>query len=401
MKDEIAAGHSLIHAGQREERRKAIRGLIAHPIMREEDRQDLFVLVLRHQVWLREWFEKNTGWDMTVNLAGRFARLYKLPASPDPHRALTAANRRPFDRRRYSLACLVMAVLEEAAGQTTLRVLAEQVEALSAGDSGLPVYDPTRLAERRALVDALVWLERMGVLAIRDGETERYSRSAGADALYDVDERLLGQMIAAPVPPSLAEGPGRMAPESYADSPEGRRKRARHAVLRRLIDDPVLYFRDLPDEERDWLDHSRGFVYALLEEDLGLQPESRREGLAAVDPAAELSDERFPDGSSTVKHAALLLCEILSDRARRAAGGANAVPVGEVIEVIQELMSNVGQQGRWSSVFTADEHGAEKLARSALDLLCGFGLARMREDSVQALPAMARFRPSASAGGEV
>ena len=391
-----ASGRKAVKLGQHEERRKALRGLIANPLAREEERPEVFSLVLRHQVWLREWFARNTGWDLVVNQAGRFARLYKLPAGANAQRVLYAANRRVFDRRRYTLACLAMAVLEEAAGQTTLRMLAEQVESLSRSDPEVPDYDPTRLRERRAFVDALSWLERTGVLSVRDGETERYSRTPGADALYDVDERLLGQMIAVPVPPSLAAGPEELARETYADSPEGRRRRARHAVVRRLIDDPVVYYRDLPGEERDWLDHSRGFVYQLLEDDLGLQPERRREGLAAVDPAGDLSDERFPDGSSTVKHAALLLCEILSDRARQVVREEYEVPLEDVVGIVGELMAEVGSRGRWSSAYTSDEQGVERLAHEAVDLLCGFGLARRKNGSVQPLAAMARFRPAES-----
>ena len=123
-------------------------------------------------------------------------------------------------------------------------------------------------------------------------------------------------MVAAPSSPSLVDDPADLPVEVYPDSEEGRRLRARHRVMRRLLDDPVVHYDDLDDREADWLTHALGFVHELLERDVGLVVERRAEGLLAVDPARELTDETFPDGGSTVKHAALLLAELFTDRAR-------------------------------------------------------------------------------------
>src|SRR6266568_4442468 len=72
--------------------------------------------------------------------------------------------------------------------------------------------------------------------------------------------------------------------------------------------------KDLDERAREWLQGGSGFVYERLLRDVGLATERRAEGLAAIDPEGRLTDTGFPEGSSTVKHAALLLCEWLADR---------------------------------------------------------------------------------------
>jgi hypothetical protein len=78
--------------------------------------------------------------------------------------------------------------------------------------------------------------------------------------LYDVDERMLGHLVAAPVPPALAAEPADAVREPCPDTDDGARLRARHQVFRKLLDDPVVYYDELSPREYEWLDHSRAFA---------------------------------------------------------------------------------------------------------------------------------------------
>ncbi len=303
------------------ERRLAIRDLLAHPFVTAASDAVAFARVVRHRDWLGRWFSEQAGWKLVVEPHAGIGRLHKVPARQHfgatlDVRPATLTGKPPFDRRRYVLLVLTLAALDDGPAQTTLRRLAEVMRDASNDDPTMIPFDATSFAERRAFVDVLRWLVGAGVLRERDGDAEGYAQDASGDALYDVSERHLAHLVAAPVPPSLAASPGAMLVELYPDTEDGQVLRARHTVFRRVLDDPVMYYEDLDEREMAWLDHSRAFVYQKLEE-AGFRVERRREGLAAVDPEGEVTDILFPDGGSTVKHVALLCAAQLADRRRR------------------------------------------------------------------------------------
>jgi uncharacterized protein (TIGR02678 family) len=399
-------GPAALHEERAEaERRRALRALLARPLLLAERDPETFAAVVRHRAELVRWFAENAGWTLVVDAGARHARLMKRPARPDPTRPAHAPGKRPFDRRRYVLLALALASLDDEPVQVTLARLAEKVRELSLDEDGLAPFDPEQAPERHAFVDVVRLLADLGVLALRDGDAERYARSREGDALYDVRERLLGRLLAAPRPPALAGSPAHMAEEERAGTEEGERIAGRHAVFRRLLDDPVLYKDELDERGRDWLAGGSGFLYERLARDAGLAVERRGEGLAAIDPEGTLTDTVFPEGGSTVKHAALLLCEWLADRARaQRAGGSGsapdtlaAVPWPDVVARIRALQAE--HAGRWSKEFEATDAGAEELAREAARLLVGFGLAALDTAApgaalLVARPAAARFAPA-------
>ncbi len=378
----------------RAERTRALRGLWARPLITSDTDPDLFGLVVRHRAWLSAWLADNPGLKLVVQPQAGFARLHQIPACPrGTHPAEVRG--RTFDRRRYVLLCLTLAALDRSGRkQTTLSNLAKIVEELSRDTPDCERFDSTRFAERRAFVDVLRWLVARSVLQLRDGDAERYTKDRDGDALYDVAEHLLGQLIASPVPPSLAEEPSRLLEEQYPATEEGERLRARHQALRQICEDPVVYFEALTPRAADWVDHGRGFIYRLVEEDLGMQVERRREGLAAVDPAGELTDTRFPDAGSTVKHAALLLAEQLTEHRRLHGDG--AVPHAWIVERIELLAEAYGEPCAWSKRFGGAD-GDARLTDEVLTLLEAFRLVEVTPEGVVPLPAIARFAPAAPA----
>jgi uncharacterized protein (TIGR02678 family) len=382
-------------AARAAERRRGLRALLAHPLLLREREPEAFSAVVRHRADLARWFGDLPAWTLVVDPGAGYARLFKRPARRDVTRPARAPGKPPFDRRRYVLLCLALAVLDRTGAQTTLARLAEELRSLSVEDPSLAPFDPESSAERHALVDVLRLLEDLGVLGLRDGDAEGYARGReGADALYDVRERLLGALLAAPIPPALAGSPERMVEEERAQTEEGERLHARQAVFRRLLDDPVVYLEDLDPRAREWLGHGSGFAYERLQDDLGLVVERRAEGLAGIDPEGTLTDSAFPEGNSTVKHAALLLCEWLADRGRAARStGGDATPWTELVARVAALRADCGQA--WSHEYGGAD-GDERLAADAIAVLEAFGLARRRPEGVAARPAASRFAAGAS-----
>lgn len=403
----------------RAERRRAVRALLARPLLGQREDPETYAAIVRHRRELGDWFADHTGWQLVVDVSGGVARLHKTDDVDDATRPAVAGRQaRPFDRRRYALLCLTLAVLDERPGQTTLRHVTDSVAAHSREQDGIEPFDPARMADRRALVDALKLLTGLGVIAERDGDSDRYATSEGADALYDVDDRRIAQLVAAPSSPSLVDRPEELPVEVYPDTDDGCRLRARHRVMRRILDDPVVYYADLGQRERDWLAHSLGHVHEVCDRDVGLDLERRAEGLLAVDGDGELTDETFPDGGSTVKHAALLLAEQLCARARTARadgpaatgregdqggdrgeggeGGEAAEPVGgeEATRLTAELMAAYAQRCGWSGAYRERDDGAARLAGDALALLARFGLVEPADGGWRPRPAIARFAPA-------
>lgn len=374
-----------------EDRVRGIRALLRTPLLGQRDDPDGYAAIARHQREIAEWFGDHTGQTLIVDRSGGFARLHKVATRPDPTRpALTrGARARPFDRRRYVLVCLALAALDRASGQTTLRTLAEVVTALAADLPDVTPLDATRQSERRAFVDALRLLIGLGVIAERDGEVDDYVTHDG-DALLDVDDRRIGQLLGAPNAPSMVAGPGDLPVEVYPDTAEGRRIRARHRVMRRVLEDPVVYLADLDDAEQEWLRHSFAHVHDLVDRDVGLVVERRAEGLLAVDGDGDLTDERFPDGGSTVKHAALLLAEQLTRLAAAAPDHDLVVTDERVSALVGELVDAYAQRCGWRQAYR-DTAGQRTLAADAMALLAAFQLVEGVDGGWRPRPAIARF----------
>ncbi|MFF8915646.1 TIGR02678 family protein [Streptomyces sp. NPDC015032] len=377
--------------GQREaDLQRAARALLKEPLLTADGPYaDEFRLVRRHTAELREWFERNVGW--TLRTDADAARLRKTPGTltDATHPAREAARAAlPFTRRRYVLLCLTLAALERGEAQVALGRLAEQV-VLAAADPELVAAGITFTLERRDerldLAAVVRLLLRVGVLRRVAGEEEAYVSGSG-DVLYDVRRRVLAGMPASLRGPSLVEAEDfeerlvEMTAQTALDSDELRFRAIRWKLTRRLLDDPVLYYDDLTDDELAYLTRQRGFITARIGELTGLVPEVRAEGIAMVDPLDDLTDVRMPE-QGTHGHVTLLLAQHL-------AGAGRPVTPAELALRVRELAVEHGNF--WAK--TAREPGTEPvLVEQALAKLEALGLAERTERGVVPRPALARY----------
>ncbi|MBQ0988184.1 TIGR02678 family protein [Streptomyces sp. F63] len=386
--------------GQREaDLQRAARALLREPLLTADGpHADAFRLVRRHAAELREWFERNAGWSLRTDADA--ARLRKTPGTlTDPTHPAREATRsaQPFTRRRYVLLCLALAALERGESQVALGRLAEQV-VLSAADPELAAAGITFTLERREerldLAAVVRLLLRYGVLRRVAGDEDAYVSGSG-DALYDVRRRVLAGMPATRRGPSLIEAEGfeerlaEMTARTALDSDELRFRAIRWKLTRRLLDDPVLYYDELTDEELAYLTRQRGFITARIGELTGLVAEVRAEGIAMVDPptapgpggaAGELTDVRMPE-QGTHGHVTLLLAGHLA----RAAG---PVQPAELAAHVRELAAEHG--GFWAK--SAREPGTEpELVAQALAKLVALDLVEYTERGIVPRPALARY----------
>jgi uncharacterized protein (TIGR02678 family) len=382
---------------QREEFRACVRAVLMTPLMSSADEN--FAAVRRQAEALREWFSRETGWILQVEREG--ARLYKRPGTlTDTTRGLPG-----YDRRRYVLLCLACAVLERADPQITLRLLGDRLLELAAEPALDFTFTLEAQHERRELVSVCRTLLDLGVLHRVAGDEETFVQAGGdqADALYDVQRRMLAGMLAAVRGPSTwtaEEAPvtlearlRAMVDEHVADSEEGRRTALRHQLARRLLDDPVVYVETLDPEARAYFLNQRGTMAARLCDAAGLVAEQRAEGLALVDEGGLLTDVAIP-AEGTDAHVTLLVAEHLATGQRQqrkdGADTAQALVMREhdIADFLHEAKGKYGRYWRKS----AREPGAEReLAATAIDRLEKLQLAARKAGAVHPLPALARF----------
>ena len=386
-------------AAEREEVARGVRLLLARPLIEERGSPDEFDLVRRRREPITLWFDYYCGWQVLVEPRLGYARLFKVRAATDPTRPARRlrSGRAPFDRRRYVLLCVLAAELLTVP-VITIGMLADRVATATATDSVLADFEPAVRAERRAFVDVLRLLESYGVLEVVDGSTDAYVDAVTAKALYQVDATLLLRLLAAPVGPSRLAVPVEEVPlrweellvaasreRRYGEADDGRPVSStqrnlwlRHAVFRRLVDDPVLYFEDLTSDERGYLTSPTGrqlLRRAALEG--GFVAEERAEGVLFVDPDGIATDSRFPDDAAVPRVAGLLLLDRLD----------GAVTVEQLHGVASELLERFP---RWAGQYQ-EAGGAPQLVGDALAVLAGHGLVRVAAGLVHPLPAAARY----------
>ncbi|MEM5439352.1 TIGR02678 family protein [Paraburkholderia diazotrophica] len=378
---------------QREDFQNGLRAILMRPLLGSA--HPGFASVRRQADKLREWFARETGWSLVVEREG--ARLYKRPSNTnDPTRGLPA-----FDRRRYVLLCLACAVLERTDSQTTLRELGERVMELAADTTitgrGFS-FALASASERRELVAVCRLLLDLGVLTRVAGDEDDFVHSqAGseADALYDVQPRALSGMLAAArgpstwiagqAPVSLDERLHALVTEHVPENEDGRRTAIRHALSRRLLDDPVVYLDSLRAEELNYFGNQRGPMATRLCDATGLVAEQRAEGLALTDDGT-LTDIAMP-AEGTEGHVTLLVAEYLATRFREGQT-AGITTVAAVTAFIREATDLHGRYWRKS----AREPGAEaELAAIALGRLSCLHLVECVDGAVRPLPAISRF----------
>ncbi|MEV6693891.1 TIGR02678 family protein [Micromonospora sp. NPDC051196] len=376
------------------ERAQAIRALLARPMLTRDTSAPDFALIVRHRTELVAWFDTNTGWRLVVEPRAGYARLMKTSQRPPVDRPARRPRgaRNPLDRRRYTLLCLVAAELL-AGPVTTIGIVAERLTQASAVEPDIAAFDSSRHDDRRAYVDALLVLEELGVLTAVDGNTDAYLQHADAKVLYRVDSAGLVRLLATRQAPSRLPDGDLVAlthEPRYGDaqdpaaevSDEQRNRWLRHSIVRRLLDDPVVYLDDLTEAQRAYAASITGRrMLRTAVTEAGMLLEERAEGLLAVDPDALATDERFPAGGSVAGQAALLLLDSVV--------AARPVAVAKE-QLVRQLADRFAVVPQWARTYRSDG-GPQRLADEALALLARFGLVQRSGGGVRALAAAARY----------
>ena len=349
--------------------RAAARHLVEHPMVAAEQYPETFRLIRRFEPQLDRWFTQRFGYRLQVS--ADTARLYKssVVAGRRPLRTATTSPR-PFSQREYTMLALALAAVAAGPDVISLRDLIQEIRS-AAAEAGVTLTDePT---DRRAVVTALRWMIGCGAATEMHARVDNYASDGSADAVL----RVRPDRVAMLALPALSRAE---TPEHLVDRSEQRRE-SRRWMRSMLLEEPVVYRRDLADSEWAELRRRLGAEAIVFNEMFGLSIEARAEGLAAIDPDGGLTDSRFP-ASGTVGQAALLLID------RLVAAGCNPVERRTAVTAVTELAQVHRVQSRhWGQ--RADD--PERLTDDILELLQDHRLARVFGDSVELLPAAWRY----------
>ncbi|MGW4177074.1 TIGR02678 family protein [Streptomyces rubiginosohelvolus] len=383
----ITVPHGSTAQHEAAERRLAARTLLAAPLLTSHRQPDELALVRRHSAALRPTFAKLLGYHLIVETS--FARLVKTPPSPDsPLRPVQRGDSPPFTPQTYALFSLACAaLLTPGTGEWLLiSSLVEQIRA-DAASAGVELRDTP--SENRRLVQAVGLLIDWGVLTETDGSLSAWSERR-EEGVLQIHRPLLPHVLPRPLRnvASLSD----LAAQLPSGASEPRR-----SLRRRLVENPLVKREELPEEERDVLSRERSELTRLLEEHFGLILEVRAEGALAYDTEGTLSDVAYP-GPGTVRQAALLLTDALTDLGRPAAGchvpGARAdvpgllTPWDTVRGELEALSSRYAKA--WAGAYIADPACLQK---EVVALLESMALARSLPEGLVLHPAAARYRP--------
>ncbi len=376
----------MIPAEEQAQRRAALRALLAKPLLVADTDGEELVLIRRHLTELREWLNRETGWRLVAD--SETARLFKTTTTlSDASHPARGHNKEPFGRRRYVTLCLALSALARADAQTTLGSLADDVLTAAAepelAAAGFTLTLDSR-ADRSDLVAVVRLLLGWGVLSRVAGDEDAYL-TAGTDVLYDVRRPVLGVLLSGSRGPSTVTAgtlPARLTEltaEHVGESEDLHNQALRRRLTRRLLDDPVVYYDELGDDERAYLLSQRHAITRRIQEASGLIAEMRAEGIAMVDPDDELTDVRMPE-QRTDGHVTLLVAEYLARRELATLDALHAFVRQAAVE----------HAGYWRKGVT--EPGAEtELLATALEKLSALRLVRVDGHVVRSRPAIARF----------
>ncbi|MDR7300834.1 TIGR02678 family protein [Haloactinomyces albus] len=317
---------------------------------------DLLPMLYRQREVLQEVFDTLLGYRLSVQR--RFARLYKAGSGADTTRGVS------LSPRGYAYFALTLATLTGLGRQVLLSRLVGDIRA-AAVESGIEVTDDP--ADRRALTAALRHLVSLGVLSETEGTVSTLAGDPTAEALITIDTDLLGQLVAGPLA-TATDADDLITRANIARRTDTGEPSTELAVRRRLVEDPVVHYSDLPAEQAAWLRSNHAGEAGVLERYFGLVSETRREGMVVTDPADYLTDVVFP-GPGTVARIALLALPSLLERGRPRQDGKHAVTWHDLKEVCGDLVES--HPAAWSRRATEDP---DEPVRSVTALLHRLGV---------------------------
>lgn len=389
----------------------AMRTLIANPFLTVDTQPDAYRTLRRNADVVARWFASEPQWPITFDIDRSWIRLAKLPAEPDRTRTLTFSRSLSTQSnvtfrataRHWMYFTLIAVAADSNRPQTLLTELRDRViDEADELDLDRPV-DLTDHTERRLFFDAIEMHVAWRSLAVQDAEDVRgYVQSGNGEILFNIDHRLLAALYASPISPAehddldafLAGDPDVAATGSGDDLD---RQAYRTRLIRTLIDRPSLCIDRADDSYAAYLRTGATAHARTLLAQLGFHVERRGSTMVAVDETGIASTKPLMAPRSNDAVAAVIICEPLADRMRKADSDDGRVPhvevtLNELALLVDEILA---AHPRWAKTARESSAACRDLAAAAADVLVEGGcLTPLTTDRWRIEPLVGRFNPT-------
>jgi uncharacterized protein (TIGR02678 family) len=291
----------------------AVRLVLTHDVITAaRPRQGTLEQVLRWADQMTADFRDLLGY--TLIATTRQVRISRRLDALDPTQSAVFSSRygKPFDRRRLSYLCLVLASFQRSRVEISLADLVRAFTPAANAIDGLG-FDPTVAAHKAAVVDVLDWLADRGALRLSDGSLESWASDAErGDALYDVDHDICATLFRPARPVQHLTSAAGLLDSTFVSAKRGaQREAAAQRAARALVEYPVVYYAQVEPETAEAL--RQPGVAENLARLTGLAVERRAEGIMLADAAGRFTDRPFPGRGGAVNRAAGLLLAKIAD----------------------------------------------------------------------------------------
>lgn len=336
----VPSGRGRNDARMQEERQLLTLALMNRPWITKQSDGEMYALARDHYETLRDWFHEQTGWSLMMTR--HFVKLEKIPGQFQSWMAFRGFR----DARDYGLFTYGLWYLE-GLGEKEQFLLSEMVETIREHLLGMDVSMEWTLYEHRlSMSRALRKLRELGVLVAVEGDETEWARAGGeTNVLYEAsplaryvlrrfardlmsyqtmddlirpDDLQTAQTAQTqyqqpqaghtqPRQPQQSQvghthyqqpqvGQGGEADPSgqQSDAISGSVVARRHQVIRRLLEEPVVYDWQWTEDERRYVQTQRGSLMDRIGQATGLEGRRFREGLVFVWTDLSSEMEMFP-----------------------------------------------------------------------------------------------------------
>ena len=230
-------------------------------ICRDTDRESYYK-VKRDIPKFQRFVREQLGWKLVHT--EHLLKLEKKPAHAEPFMGIQEFT----DIRDYCILCIVLMYLEDMEEQKQF-LLSELISYVEARLSEYMTVDWTSFAQRKSLVRVLLYMEKLQMLRVYEGQSEAFSTEAGQEVLYE--NTGYSRYFASSFPVDIS-GYKSWRDFETADFDEVEQNRGAmriNRVYRQLAVCPVMYWDGNEDADAYYLKNQRQWVAKYLGENLG------------------------------------------------------------------------------------------------------------------------------------
>ncbi len=336
------------------------------------------------------------GWKLihTENLL----KLEKIPAHAESFMGIQEFS----DVLDYCILCVVLMYLEdkEEGEQFLLSELLDYVETKLKGEVSI---DWTSFSQRKSLVRALQYMERMQMLRVYEGSSEAFGLEQGQEVLYENTGYSKYFAVNFPMDISGFETWEDFEKQRFEEIQEDRGAARIHRVYRQLAVCPAMYWDGNEDADSLYLKNQRQWVARYLEENLGGKLDIYKNAALFVLEEDDCYGTVHPR-DAMLPEIVLLICAYIRQALRK---GELVKQDNETIAVTKQRFSKLilacrknGSAG-WSKEYREMEK--DKLVDTVKNYMINWMLIREEDDRVIILPTagkQAGFYPEDFKGAE-